>query len=332
MKLRDLQAGVNLPDLIAELAGGEAVSRLSREHGGEMCDPRPGSEEHKPSFSVYLKGGSWKWKRHGGDEAGGTAYDLLLHFGYSDEQAREKLAQLAGVSLSAQAPVKSWSAPAPHDPLAEARAVLARCTPLDEPEARRAAALLAPIQASDPAGSNLAARGLLDWAGLDAGKLRRDFTTLDGRLLARAGSLAFTVRGPEGQPCGLKVRNTGTAEELQAAGLARYVYRIGGHGAPAWCSPGYGQSMALLIVEGELNGAAAARGAEVTGLSLDVQGLAGAGGTPFLEGLAGRPVYLYADPDKAGRACVERVGQLAHAAGAREVRVLSSLAFGDSNE
>ncbi|GAA4022832.1 hypothetical protein GCM10022631_41710 [Deinococcus rubellus] len=312
MKLRDLQADVNLPDLIAELAGGEAVHRLSRERGGEMCDPRPACEERHESFSVYLKGGAWKWKRHGGDEAGGTAYDLLLHFGYSDEQAREKLAQLAGMSLSGQGSVKSRPAPAPRDPLAEAR---------------RAAALLAPIQASDPAGVNLAALGLLGW--LDANKIRRDFTAPDGRLLAWAGALAFMVRGPDGQPCGLKVRNTGTAEELQAAGLARYVYRIGGHGAPAWCSPGYGQGKALLIVEGELNGAAAARAAEVVGLGLDVQGMAGAGGTPFLEGVAGRPVYLYADPDDAGTACLERVAALVRAADAAEVRILAPLVSGD---
>ncbi|EYB68561.1 hypothetical protein DEIPH_ctg021orf0080 [Deinococcus phoenicis] len=82
-------------------------------------------------------------------------------------------------------------------------------------------------------------------------------------------------------------------------------------------------------MEGELNGAAAARGLEAVGVRLDVQGLAGAGGTPFLDGLAGRPVYLYADPDEAGVNCLERVGKLVRAAGAREVRVLTPLPTGD---
>ena len=207
--------------------------------------------------------------------------------------------------------------------------MLARCTPFDEREVSKALGLLAPLSLQDAAGRDLEQRGLFDWAGLQVGRLRRDFITRDGRKLAHAGALGVLLFRPDGQMCGLKVRNIGTADELRAAGLDRYVYRIGGHGAPAWCSPDYGKGAALLIVEGELNGAAAARGAEVAGLSLDVQGLAGAGGTPFLDGMAGRVVYLYADGDAAGAACLERLGKLAHAAGALEVRGLAPLAEGD---
>ncbi|WP_350244027.1 hypothetical protein [Deinococcus sonorensis] len=137
------------------------------------------------------------------------------------------------------------------------------------------------------------------------------------------------LTGPDGIPWGLKVRNLGTPSDLQTAGLDRYVYRLAAHGAPAWCSPEYGHGNALLIVEGELNGAAASRALLASGLALDVQGLAGAGGVPHLKGMAGRVVYLYADPDPAGLSCIERVGQLAQAAGAAEVRVLTSLEAGD---
>ena len=85
----------------------------------------------------------------------------------------------------------------------------------------------------------------------------------------------------------------------------------------------------MLITEGELNGAAASRALLASGLALDVQGLAGAGGVPYLEGMAGRVIYLYADPDAAGAACLERVGRIAQAAGAAEVRVLAPLEEGD---
>jgi len=329
VKLRELLERVNLPDLIARERGGEAVHGLTRERGGAICDPRPGCEEHHPSFSVYRVGQVWRWKRHGGDGEGGSAFDLLLAFGYSEIQAREELHRLAGVALDALAPCRVRPALAAPDPLTEARALLARCVPLDEKEARRARGLLAPLRGGDGAACELLARGLHGWAGLECGKLRRDFTTPDGRQLAHVGALGFFLRGPDGQPWGLKVRNAGTADGLRAAGLNRYLYRLGRHGAPAWCSPGYGSGDGVLLVEGELNGAAAARGLEAVGARLDVQGLAGAGGTPFLDGLAGRPVYLYADPDTAGVACLERVGRLARAAGAHEVRVLASLPAGD---
>jgi len=328
MGLDELLPLVSLRDIIAQECGEDAANGLTRNRSGVICDPRPGHLETTPSFSVFKKGDIELWKRHGGDGASGNAYGFLLECGYSPAQAREELARHAGISLDAWRPTPQRAAYVASDPVQEAQAVLARCTPFDEHEVSKALGLLAPLSLQDAAGHDIKRRGLLGWSGLHAGQLRRDFITRDGQKLAHAGALGVLLFRPDGQMCGLKVRNIGTADDLRAAGLDRYIYRIGGHAAPAWCSPGYGQGDAVLIVEGELNGAAAARAAEAAGLSLDVQGLAGAGGTPFLEGLAGRPVYLYADPDKAGRACIQRVGQLARAAGAREVRVLSSLAFG----
>lgn len=329
MRLGELLERVNLPDLIATLAGPDAVRGLQRDRGGVVCDPRPGCEEHHPSFSVYRKGQRWAWKRHGGDAEGGSAFDLLLAFGYSETQAREELHRLAGVSQDTWAPGRTRHVPVVADPLREARTALSNCAPFDEKERVRVSALLAPLLPGDGAAHDLAARGLAGWEGLDAGKLRHDFRTRDGRLLAPAGGLAFLVRGPDGQAWGLKVRNPGTADSLRAAGLNRYLYRLGRHGAPAWCSPDYGTRDMVLLVEGELNGVAAARASEVAGLRLDVQGLAGAGGAPFLDGLAGRRVYIYADPDEAGRACLDRVGKVAQAAGALEVWKLSALPSGD---
>ena len=307
----DLQA------LIVEHCGHEAVRGLHPARGGVIRDPRPGHEERNPSFSVYRAGPVWRYKRYGGDEASGTAYDFLLAMGYSASQAREELLRRAGLADAAP-----WTAPRPApvriDPLAQVRAHLSTCSPLSLEELDRLPRLVAPLHSTDPAALDLARRGL--WPLKDAGKLRRDFRTPDGRLLAATGALTLQIPGPEGQPWALKVRNPDMPE------LSRYVYRIAGHGNPAWCSPDYGQAEAVLLVEGELNGAAASVAARHAGLSLDVQGLASAGGVPHLEGLAGRPVYLYFDGDEAGRAGAARVATLARDVGAKVVRVLASLA------
>ena len=329
--LSELLDRVNLPDVIAREFGLQITHGLNRERGGVICDPRPGHLETHPSFSVYRgRGGRWHWKRHGGsDHDRGDALSFLESIGYSRAQALEELARHVGVTLDAWTPNLN---PPPYqtpDPLAEARAVLGRCAPLAAGEVRQLGGLFDTLVPTDAAARDLRHRGLFGWAGLETGRMRRNFTTREGKVLARAGALVLVIRGPDGQPWGVKVRNLGSKEALDAAGLQRYVYRIAGHGAPAWCSPNYGQGEAVLIVEGELNGAAAARAFNGAGLSVDVQGLAGAGGTPYLHGLNGKAVYLYADPDDAGAACLNRMGTLAQAAGAREVRVLAALPEGD---
>ena len=331
MKISDLLPAIHLPDLIAACWGHEAVRGLHRDRGGLICDRRPGQEEAHPSFSVYKLSGIWRWKRHGGDGASGNAYGFLLECGYSERQAREEMHRLAGVPLDGGQAARFTPRPVTALPsaLEVAHSVLARSAPLSVEEQTKAQRMLALLVEQDQAALDLQTRGLWDWVGLNVWKLRQDFRTREGRLIAQAGALAFFLPGPDGQARGLKVRNLGSKAELAAAGLDRYVYRLAGHGAPAWCSPGYGQGKALLIVEGELNGAAASRAAALIGLKLDIQGLAGAGGVPHLEGMAGRVVYLSADPDEAGRNCLERVARIAREAGAAEVRVLSESEDGD---
>ena len=330
MKLSDVLALVNLPDLIAQTCGAATVHGLSRERGGVICDPRPGHTETRPSFSVFLSQGCWGWKRHdGSDNQKGNAYGFLLSLGYPEMQAREELERLAGVPSSSWQPSSRGQIYSAPDPLEQAHRALSRCAPLTSNELAKVTRLLSPLTEQDQAAQDLQARGLLGWEGLRVGTLRRTFQTREGKVLAHAGALCFILTGPDGKVWGLKVRNLGSAAELGAVGVDRYVYRIAGHGAPAWCSPSYGQGAALLITEGELNGAAASRALSAAGLALDVQGLAGAGGVPHLEGMAGRVIYLYADPDAAGAACLERVGRIAQAAGAAEVRVLAPLEEGD---
>ena len=329
MKLSALLDLINLPALINLKCGEDAAHGLSRERGGVIRDPRPGYTETRPSFSVYLHAGRWRWKRHdGSDTQQGSAYDFLLSLGDSEARAREQLERLAGVASSWAFPSLPRVVHTPPDPLEQARGALSRCAPLKPDELEKVTRLLSPLTEQDQAAQDLLARGLLGWKGLQVGTLRRTFQTREGKVLARAGALGFLLNGPDGQAWGLKT-NLGSAAELAAAGVDRYVYRIAGHGAPAWCSPSYGQGSVLLITEGELNGAAASRALSAAGLTLDVQGLAGAGGVPHLGGMAGRVVYLYADADPAGAACLERVGRIAQAAGAAEVRVLPASTDGD---
>jgi hypothetical protein len=330
VKLSELLALINLPDLITRECGADAAHGLSRERGGVIRDPRPGHSETRPSFSVFLYQGRWGWKRHdGSDSQKGNAYGFLLSLGYTETQAREELERLAGVASSWVVPAPPRVVYTPPSPLEQARRALSKCAPLTPDELAKVTRLLSPLTEQDQAAQDLRARGLLGWEGLQVGTLRRTFQTREGKVLAYAGALCFLLTGPDGKVWGLKVRNLGSADELAAAGVDRYVYRIAGHGAPAWCSPAYGQGAALLITEGELNSAAASRALLASGLALDLQGLAGAGGVPHLEGMAGRVVYLYADPDPAGAACLERVGRIAQAAGAAEVRVLAPLEEGD---
>ena len=315
---------------ITRECGADAAHGLSRERGGVIRDPRPGHTETRPSFSVFLYQGRWGWKRHDGSDAQkGDAYGFLLSLDYSGTQAREELERLAGVPSSGWQPSGRSPFLNTPDSLEQARGALSRCAPLTPDELEKATRFLSPLVEQDRAAQDLQARGLLGWEGLQVGKLRASFQTREGHKLARTGALAFLLTGPDGRAWGLKVRNLGSSADLEAAELDRYVYRLARHGAPAWCSPGYGQGSALLITEGELNGAAASRALSATGLALDVQGLAGAGGVPHPEGMAGRVVYLYADPDPAGMACLERLGRIAQAAGAVEVRVLAPLKEGD---
>lgn len=142
MKLHELLDKVNLPDVIAQQWGPDAVRGLTRERGGVICDRRPGQEETHPSFSVYKHGDILRWKRHGGDGASGNAYDFLLECGYTAAQAREELARLAGVTLDTWQPSRPCPVHRAPDPLSEARAVLARCKPLNEQELGRIAGLV----------------------------------------------------------------------------------------------------------------------------------------------------------------------------------------------
>ena len=169
--------------------------------------------------------------------------------------------------------------------------------------------------------SALEARGLLPALALgflEAYRVKRGGPSRLPRLITR-DALAFKVRGPEGGPAAVKFRNPGNAEELEAAGLDRYVYAKGHKGTPAHTSPGLLEASAEVWTEGELNGVAfmlALHARDLLG-SVGVQGMAGAGGNPHvLHDLTGRKVFIYADPDGPGEEARTRWARLALELGA----------------
>jgi hypothetical protein len=125
--------------------------------------------------------------------------------------------------------------------------------------------------------------------------------------------LVFPVPGPDGTVLALKRRKAFPRHKND-----RYVHNLPGHGNPAWCCPGFMKLEPVLVVEGELNGAAC----WLARPDLAVMGAAGANSGLHLEALAGRVVYVYGDGDDEGQKARDRWAQEAARAGAAEVFVL----------
>ncbi|WP_428194411.1 hypothetical protein [Deinococcus saxicola] len=286
----------DLPALIAHTCGESAARGLGR-GGGTILDPRPGHAETHPSFSVWKNSaGVWLWKRRGGEAGGGNAYHLLLSLGHSAGEARRTLLEWTGTP-------GDWDGgreeAAPTDVLLLAKKALSRVRPVGARELLSVTRKLRAVTSGSPQAAELSRRGL--WP---PGPLQ---------TYALGSTLAFVLRGPCGRVFNLKQRSL--------TGRGRYWKACAGGGAPAWCSPGYGHAGRVLLVEGELNAAAASK---ALGEGWDVQGLGGADTWPFLEGL-GREVWIYGDGDAPGEALRARLFDLAHACGSPRVRVIPPL-------
>ncbi|CAM3507150.1 hypothetical protein DESA109040_14810 [Deinococcus saxicola] len=286
----------DLPALIAQTCGESAARGLGR-GGGTICDPRPEHAELHPSFSVWKNSaGVWLWKRRGGEEGGGNAYHLLLSLGHSAGEARRTLLEWTGTPGGWD---EGRAEAAPTDVLLLAQEALSRMHPVGERELLNVTRKLRTVTEGSPQAAELSRRGL--WP---PGPLQ---------VYALGGTLAFVLRGPCGRVYNLKQRSL--------TGRGRYWKACAGGGAPAWCSPGYGHTGRVLLVEGELNAAAASKS---LGEGWDVQGLGGADTWPFLDGL-GREVWIYGDGDAPGEALRARLFDLAHAYGSPRVRVIPPL-------
>ncbi|WP_407542963.1 hypothetical protein Q0M94_25135 (plasmid) [Deinococcus radiomollis] len=298
----------DLPALIRQLTG-QPYPQL-RSSGGTIPDPRPGHDERHASFSVFKNlNGVWMWKRRGAHRDVGTAYHLLLAFGFSPAEAA---AILAGDN-DYQGTSRPVIPRAPPSQLSLARQHAARI-PSDH-ETLYALSNLSTIEDDSPAAQDLTRRGLRH-----SGVLKAYSVTRPTRTQHRT-SLAFTLHRAWGGLLNVKVRNLGE-------NLPRYSYRLSGMGTPAWVNPDYGDAPMLLIVEGELNAVAAFEAASACGRFIDVQGLAGSDTWPHLTGL-NRDVRVYTDPDTSGNAAWERLYDLLHEAGATSVTRLPVLETGD---
>jgi len=287
----------HLPTVIEQVTG-----QACPPHGGTIHDPIPGHEERTPSFSVFQRDGVWFFKRRGQYEIQGTAWHFLLACGFSPEDARQFLIGALGVSPTLRIAGRTWKPHPPLSPLARALQFAERVVPLDRQAQHQAwQQSQAPV---GPAAAVLRQRGLLHSPVLHVGELTR------GAGWGAQGALTFGVYNPAGQLTNVKFRNPEGIEP-------RYAQRL--PGAPgAWCSPRYGRGAATLVVEGELNAAAACHAARFCGLSLDVQGLPGADNDPYPDGLH-RDVLLYLDDDKSGNAAAGRLTELCIEAGASRV-------------
>lgn len=290
----------DLPDIIEDTTG-----RACPPRGGTIHDPRPEFEEQHASFSVFQKGSVWFYKRRGGPEDRGTAWHFLLSMGWDHQLAAEYLITRFGDPTMDASERRDTRITAPLTELERAVQLNDLWTPLTRAE--ESAAWEAPQALSAHATADLNARGLLNSPVL----------RVNG---ARGGGYAFGVHGPTGALLGVKVR--------QGPGLSpEYILRTSGRGTPPWCSPRYGRASAVLIVEGELNAAAAAHAAHVTGLDIDVQGIPGQDTTPHLAGLD-RDVLLYMDADDGHEETVTRLTSIALGCAARSVTRLPLLPAG----
>lgn len=247
--------------------------------GKVLC---PAHSDHNPSCHIYLDG--WKCYSCG---AHGDALDWLkLTRNLTTAEAIKELERRAGgyVPPVAERPVKV-SRPFPtFKPVA---------ADVLEQHRRRAEQLNRVPVALD----------------------KRGFTPDDLKVFqiaAHGDDAVFPITGPNGCTLALKRRFAEPGDG------PRYRYMTPGHGTPAWCSPDFGTSETVLIIEGELNGMICA----LVAPEFSVMGTAGTGGALHLDVLKGRTVYVYGDGDDVGLAARDHWASKALSAGARQVFTL----------
>ena len=291
---------INLVDLLNAHCPTPETARLNPDRGGLIRDPRPGREEHRPSFSISRNGDSWLWHRFGrtderGRDEGGNAYHLLVSLGWNPKEAANELVRLAETEFPIASPSSRKMVQRPAAP---------------------------PIQDSILKTLECAQRELeRRWpvAVLEARGLTLIRSQRCGLGITRDGAILIPIQNPSGTLLTVKQRHS------EGSRSGRYSYLCAGSGAPAWFNPGYGQAQAILLCEGELNAIVAWSAAQTIGLELDVQGIAGANALPHPEGLEGRAVFVYADGDAAGRPAIGRWTAFAREMGALEIMMLEPL-------
>lgn len=304
MSLTDAINKCHLPSLIRKHCP-QANLHALREKGGTICDPRPEHKDAHPSFSLWVNDkGVWMWKKRGSNPGVGNAYTFLTSLGLSGPQARLELLDFTSTA-------STWSErqrqAATLNLLEEARKKLTELRPATTRQVNELLTRCQPIRLQDRAGQELQRRGLWPPADLNVASL--------------AGELVMILRHPTGRIMNLKKRLS------DEHGRGKYILLFPGIGTPPWVNPGYGQRRRVMLIEGELNAAAAWRVIQAEGLDFDVQGLPGTDTWPYLQGLD-REVWIYADADQSGQDMRARIQDLAYLAGASKVHQIPSLPKG----
>ncbi len=269
---------------------------------GDRCKaPWRGGDDYTVSF--HKVNGVWLWHDHKTNE-GGTIVDwLMVALGYTLEQAIQEVLELGGESTTSA-----------HQPTRAAFATRATPTPQPKPVPTYTA-----IPAADLARLEAAQKYLLALAEIPDQLGNRGFDF----AMCKQYSLGAT---PSGDVL-ISVFRDGVVMQIKTrhhANENRYS-NVKGHGTPAWLCPDYHQRNAVLIVEGELNAMAAHHALLESGLGFAVQGVSGANGSPHLEQLHSKDVFVYADGDQAGLKAVQEWAALILEHGAAAVKLLEPL-------
>jgi CHC2 zinc finger len=146
---------------------------------------------------------------------------------------------------------------------------------------------------------------------LNRGFLLEDLWNLG--IVAIGEDALIPILNPKGEIVRIKRRHY--------KGTQRYSYTTSGTGTPAWCSPNFSEHDTVLICEGELNGM-------ITWCvcpEISVMGVAGTSGCLWLEALANKAVYVYADGDTVGQQARDRWAASTYDIGAKSVKLLEPL-------
>lgn len=283
---------VDLPALVAD-----AYPNSGAQPGRQAVVRAEWRGDQHPSFSLYRsRDGIWMFKDHATGDTGSAWHFLTVIAGMGNQEAAELILNRVGANPGLGQPVRVRRVKAEWDEPLNCEAKPIPKAVLDE----------------------------LLWGYQDEltpQARRRGFIETDVQLLGlqRDGpDIIIPIYDPRGVIVGVK-------RKVASPGKSRYFYEVDGHGAPAWCNPGFQESGRVLVIEGELNAmiAASVMRERLPNARMSIMGVAGANSSMHSWTLKDREVYIYADGDAPGQQARARWAAQAKEAGADTVHLLA---------